>query len=266
MVHSIVGFDVGNSSIKAGWFASAGVDDVRSALHHSSETMEEFVDLALAQRPFRHAVVATVHKPASDKLQEVLSKRRVTVLRSYESDGSLFAEGKIACAVDTPNTTGVDRLLACIAALERAGGQDVIVVTCGTAITVNLATADATFRGGAILPGLELMARSLHEGTTALPRITCPPVDQGAAARTEVLPVLPARSTISAMRAGVLYAAAGAIDRIIDEIRRSSAPQVVVHITGGDAKLIATALRTEAIYSSCLVLEGLRAVTRQHQS
>lgn len=256
-----VGFDVGNSTIKAGWFAETGVDGIRTARHHSSATVEEFVDLALAERPFQKAFIATVNKTASERLREVLLSRSIQVLRVFESDGSLFEDGLAGCGVDTPRTTGVDRILASIAALSLTPGRDVIVVTCGSAITVNLMTQDGVFQGGAILPGLAMMARSLHEGTAALPRITCPPPPEsvGTDLADRLLPTMPGRSTISAMRAGIFFTGVGAIDRLVQEMRAIH-PRAEVFVTGGDAELLVRGLATPHHFHPCLVLEGLREV------
>ena len=41
----------------------------------------------------------------------------------------------------------------------------------GTAITVDLVSADGAFLGGAILPGIAMSARALHEFTDLLPLV-----------------------------------------------------------------------------------------------
>lgn len=262
-----VGFDVGNSTIKAGWFSPQAVDGIRTARHHSSETVEEFVDLALSERPFQRAYIATVNKNASDRLRDVLVSRSIDVVRIFESDGSLFEDRSVGCGVDTPRTTGVDRVLASIAAVSLSPGQDVIVVTCGSAITVNLMTQDAVFQGGAILPGLGMMAKSLHEGTAALPRITCPPPAESVAADSadRLIPTMPGRSTISAMRFGIYFAGVGAIDRLVAELKLIH-PGAEVYLTGGDAELLSRGLATRHHFHPCLVLEGLREVTTSQRA
>lgn len=264
MADLIAGFDVGNSSVKFGRLRAGAVEGVRGARHQSSETIEEFVDAALSDRRFQEAVVATVNRPISDRLRRALESRGIRVRRVYQSDGALFDENRIGCDVDAPKSTGVDRVLACIAALRRHPGRDVVVATCGTAVTVNLATADGVFRGGAILPGLELMARSLHEGTAALPMVACPAPPELRPAGEGPFPAVPARSTISAMRAGILYAAVGAVDRLVAEIRKDR-PDAVALITGGDAELLRTALACRPLFSPDLVLEGLACVAGERE-
>ena len=61
---------------------------------------------------------------------------------------------------DAPDQVGMDRLLAAYAGYRRAGGA-AVVVTFGTAITVNAVSKDGGFLGGAIAPGIGLSAEAL---------------------------------------------------------------------------------------------------------
>ena len=61
-----------------------------------------------------------------------------------------------------------------------------MIVDVGTAITVDLVSADGAFLGGAILPGIQMSARALHEFTDLLPLVdvsdlTAPPPALGTA-------------------------------------------------------------------------------------
>ena len=69
-----------------------------------------------------------------------------------------------------PERAGVDRRLQVLAAAHLAGGA-AAVVSCGTAITVDLGDAAGALLGGAILPGLGLGARALATGTAKLPEV-----------------------------------------------------------------------------------------------
>lgn len=68
---------------------------------------------------------------------------------------------------DQPARLGGDRWAALIAAWhqERAA---CLVVCCGTATTVDALSARGEFIGGLILPGVDMMRRSLTEGTASL--------------------------------------------------------------------------------------------------
>ena len=66
---------------------------------------------------------------------------------------------------------GTDRIAAATGAVALQSGQNLIVVDMGTAITVDVITKEGEFCGGAILPGINLMLKSLGAGTAQLPEV-----------------------------------------------------------------------------------------------
>ena len=89
--------------------------------------------------------------------------------------------------LERPDMVGIDRLwtpwppIAC-----ATPGRPAVVVDVGSAITVDLVSADGAFLGGAILPGIGMSARALHEFTDLLPlvdvsELTAPPPALGTA-------------------------------------------------------------------------------------
>ena len=66
----------------------------------------------------------------------------------------------IANAYRTPETLGRDRLAAAVGATVLYPGRNVLIVDFGTAVTIDLVTADATFRGGCISPGMRTRFRA----------------------------------------------------------------------------------------------------------
>ena len=76
----------------------------------------------------------------------------------------------LAARVDEPDKVGLDRLANALAADRlRAAERGAIVVDLGSAITVDVVSPDGAFLGGAILPGIAMSARALHEFTDLLP-------------------------------------------------------------------------------------------------
>jgi type III pantothenate kinase len=67
-----------------------------------------------------------------------------------------------------PTQLGADRWAALIGARARHAGS-ALVVMAGTATTIDVLDAAGVFRGGLILPGLDLMRRALAQNTAALP-------------------------------------------------------------------------------------------------
>lgn len=116
-------------------------------------------------------------------------------------------------------TVGGDRLAQASAAWDRTQGP-CVVVSMGTAITIDVVDARGAFTGGLIAPGLRLMARALHEHTALLPEVD--PVRR----RSPV-----GRHTREAIQSGLSYAAEGLIRAALAGSRGR------VFGTGGDAPL-----------------------------
>lgn len=68
-----------------------------------------------------------------------------------------------------PESLGADRWAALLGAQCLFKNTNLLVVNTGTATTIDELREDGKFSGGWILPGLELMLKSLADGTAALP-------------------------------------------------------------------------------------------------
>ena len=99
-----------------------------------------------------------------------------------------------------PGQLGVDRWAALVGARHLQRGA-CLVVNAGTATTVDMLSSQGMFRGGIILPGVELMQRALARNTAGLP------LAQGRFAEEP-------RCTADAIESGCLHAQAGAIERM----------------------------------------------------
>ena len=228
--------DVGNSRIKWGVCALAGgrsavvrraslADDPAAWEEQISRWKEEF-PLWKQAETLRWAV-AGVHPERCGRLRDWLLARgdHVLLLERYD-------RLPLTVDVDAPGRVGLDRLLNAVAAAERLPpGRPAVLVDAGSAVTVDWLDERHVFRGGAIFPGVRLMARALHDYTALLPEITVGPS----------APPLPGRSTVPAMQAGVFWAVLGGVETIA---RRMSRPESPPHVflTGGDAEWIVEAL------------------------
>lgn len=132
-------------------------------------------------------------------------------------------------AASQPEQAGVDRRVQALAAATLAAGP-AIVVSAGTALTVDLASKEGALLGGSIGVGLGLAARALTVGAEKLPLVDL----------KGVVP-LPALDTESAIRSGVVLGAAGAVERLIEGMNAPAG--AVVFLTGADAPLLSPHLR-----------------------
>jgi type III pantothenate kinase len=131
----------------------------------------------------------------------------------------------------------------------RDPNRAAIAVDLGTAITVDLISAEGDFQGGAILPGISMSARALHEFTDLLPLIDM-------ASLAEAPPAV-GRSTIDAMQSGLFWGAIGGIRELIDRMTPSHSQPPQIFLTGGAAPSVAGLLAAEAHYVPHLVLSGI---------
>jgi type III pantothenate kinase len=151
--------------------------------------------------------------------------------------------------VDQPERVGVDRLAAAVAANAlRDPARAAVVVDSGTAITVDLVDERGVFQGGAILPGVRLVAKTLHEHTDVLPEIVLRP--------GQPLPAACGRNTRAALESGLFWGVVGAVKELISRLRQQVESPPQVFLSGGDGKLIASVLRDEAEYVPHLALRG----------
>ncbi|MFW6145779.1 MAG: type III pantothenate kinase [Planctomycetota bacterium] len=131
----------------------------------------------------------------------------------------------IEVGIPHPERIGTDRLCGAAAAFGKLQ-QECVVVDLGTAITVDCISNEGVFLGGAILPGMRMQARALHEGTARLP---------------EVEPAEPAgvfgEDTAEAIRSGIVAGVRGAVRGLVEAYATELNQWPIVVTTGGDAAL-----------------------------
>jgi len=147
--------------------------------------------------------------------------------------------------VPRPAAVGVDRLLAASEAYRLLGGP-VLVAALGTVAALSAVTRDGRFVGGALYPGLETATWSVHARTSRLP-------DVSPAAPTRAL----GTDTETAIRAGIMFGAAGALDRLAAELAEEMDGEARLVLTGGEAALLSPLMKTKHTVEPDLVLRGL---------
>ncbi|MDX9741338.1 MAG: type III pantothenate kinase [Gammaproteobacteria bacterium] len=242
--------DAGNSRLK--WACMvAGALQPGEPLVRSGNASDDVRSLSLAWAPLpapRRVLMASVLGPdfACELSHCTMDAWSVPV----ESITAQRTAHGITNAYAEPERLGVDRWLALLAA-RRTGSGAACVIDCGTAITVDALREDGTHLGGLIMPGLGLMRRMLTQGT----RATHLAADEESAG--EALPF--ATDTRSAVFAGTLHAAAGAIDRAVAGMFAGMEGEPQRLITGGDAARLRPLLARPESYELHpeLVFEGM---------
>lgn len=156
-------FDLGNSRLKGAWLRERELQQA-FALAWDAPDFDAVLQVQLARWPAAaRALIASVAPAArAERLHSVLQA-------SPGLDTQWLRSPRQGCGVATyyriPERLGVDRFLAMAAARAAANGAPVIVVGCGTALTLDALDANGLQQESLIAPSPELMLRSLHHGT-----------------------------------------------------------------------------------------------------
>jgi type III pantothenate kinase len=257
MTTPLLAVGIGNTTIKFGlttWRAGAGDSPAAPwpIWHVTRETPAANFDpsalAGLLPQVETTWVVASVQRAAEERLRDWIRGHRPLDKFHLLSHDEL----PLQINVEAPHRVGMDRLTAAVAANTiREPHRPAIVIDAGTALTVNLVTADGVFQGGVILPGFSLTAKALAMGTDQLPHI--------AADLNAEPPSVVGKSTEAAIRSGLFWGNVGAVREIVDRVQRELSVVPQVFVTGGDARRLAGFVSPEARFVPDLVLAGIVA-------
>jgi type III pantothenate kinase len=211
--------DIGNSRMKWGRCANGRVAEMVSLPLDEAEKWGEQVAAWGLSRPLSWTV-ASVNPGVDRRFEEWAMDRGGTVFNlDQHRDVPLHTD------VEKPEQVGFDRLLTALASHCLAHPDPAVVISIGTAATIDLVDAKGVFQGGVIIPGPRLMAESLHAHTAKLPLVDA-----------AILPtvVAPGKNTNDAIQAGIRAAIVGASILLVNHYAdHASSPWVF--ITGGAA-------------------------------
>jgi type III pantothenate kinase len=152
----------------------------------------------------------------------------------------------MALRYDNPREIGPDRLVNAVAAYEKVKGA-CVVVDFGTAVTFDPVSAEGEYLGGIITPGVEISMEALTNRAAALPKIELGPPRS-----------LIGKTTVDAIRSGVVYGFAGQVDGILRRLRAEMGDEIETIATGGLAEHIVPYTEEIDDTDDLLTLTGLR--------
>ncbi len=151
---------------------------------------------------------------------------------------------------DNPQEVGADRIADAIAALDLHGAP-AVVVDFGTATTFDVIDAAGDYRGGAILPGVEVSLDALVARAGALRKVDL-----------IVPPSVIGTTTVTSLQSGAIFGVRSQVEGMVAAIR-SEIGSCPVIATGGLASVLAPHIGVIDYEEPWLTLHGLRLVYRR---
>jgi type III pantothenate kinase len=248
----IVVFDVGNSEITVGIFDGETLTAHWRLTTAAPRTADELTLLIRSIIGSELAAPGAVQGSAICSVVPAITPMLAEACETSFGAKPVMIDARaklpIKLDVEEPFTVGADRIANTLAA-SRIYKRDAIVVDLGTATTYDCITADGTFLGGVIQPGIMISADTLFRRTAQLPATDIVPPKRVIARRTD-----------ECIRAGVLYGAVDSIDGIVRRIKKEwpgkSVPVVIA--TGGMAETVKPHSAELELVDPFLTLKGIR--------
>lgn len=185
-------------------------------LYSSSGTLQ-WAKMLLRTSKGRGVIVASVVPPVDAGV-------RRSLLKVFGMKPEFVTAGRklgIKINVKKPSQVGADRLANAVAAKELYGTPS-IVVDYGTGTTFDVVDKSGAYCGGAILPGLGISLRALHDFTAKIPLV-----------KFERVRYAVGRTTEEAVRSGVFHGAIGTTRELLFRIRKELRRSAPAAATGG---------------------------------
>jgi type III pantothenate kinase len=247
----LLAVDIGNSRIKFGLFDNLAGQPLPTPADTLSLSGIDG-ELAQVERWLADTMpakarwwIASVSRPSTTRLIDWLREREAEQIRLLAS-----FDLPLKVALPRPDMVGIDRLAGAVAAnVLRPPGQPAVIL--------DLVSGQGEFLGGAILPGIGMSARALHEFTDLLPLLDMETLSQP--------PEAVGKSTIGAMQSGLFWGAIGASKQLIEQFTAALGQEPCVFLTGGAAASVASLISPTAVYAPHLVLAGIAIAVGQHE-
>ncbi|HTH51383.1 MAG TPA: type III pantothenate kinase [Pyrinomonadaceae bacterium] len=237
----LLAIDIGNTAIKCGVFdgdiliskfvvktKDYDADELHALIAHHLDPVPKNA-IVSSVVPELSATVAQVLTTTGCEARLITSKDDLGLTRSFSGE-----------------TIGTDRLVNSFAAAELHGSP-CIVISFGTATTIDVVNKDREHLGGLIAPGPKANAKALELITSQLPEVEI--VEPESIVNT---------TTEGAIQAGIFYSQIGLVETAVRHVKREIGDDAKVVATGGFASMFAAKCGVIDVVEPDLTLLGLK--------
>ncbi|MCY4159780.1 MAG: type III pantothenate kinase [Bacteroidetes bacterium] len=231
--------DIGNSALKAGLFL--GDQLIQTSNLQAIEEVSELIATWNSKTPFERIGLCSVVPQNSELVISKIRQFGNVPIFEMNSHSTLPLQVRYT----PPESLGADRLAAACSAWHP-GGISQIIIDAGTAITIDVVSADGVFMGGVIMPGPSLTRRALADYTANLPKVSLHSPNG-----------VIGSSTAEAIQHGLINGLIDGVLGIVSRIRESLDSSPVITLTGGWHQLLADKIPGVQLNRD-LVLHGIK--------
>lgn len=250
----ILACDVGNSTIRLAHVSEGVAAEPKTLSVDNLDGLESILKKLWKEIPSPKQLIASSVNPSALKALEKAAKKAL--------GSSVLLVGRdlpipIETNLPNPDRIGTDRLCAAAAAFAQLT-KACVVADFGSAVTIDCVNDQGVFMGGAILPGLELLAQSLNTGTAQLPKVKIAHPQWVFGDNTE-----------QAIQAGIFASVKGAMRYLVESYATEIGHWPLVILTGGDAESVCENIGESELVQAIvpdLVLRGIAIAWYNHQT
>lgn len=218
------------------------------------------IKLALAQ----DGVIQEVERHESAKFDIHLLDRNIPIAYSSVIDEQLLLKVRahfnsvfeistliklpFLMAYQSPQTLGLDRLCNAAALSSLHPGKPRLAIDLGTCVKFDFLSADNSFLGGSISPGLQMRSKAMAHFTAKLPEVQALPTQE-----------LIGTTSQECLEIGSYLGWQNEIEGLLLTYQ-SQYPELITFITGGDAKHFEMGQKNGIFVHENLTLEGILAL------
>ena len=229
----VVAIDVGNTSIKGGYFLNGILDTVA---RFDVSNLNDFYFWLNNFGEIRTVISSVVSLEHTDSIVKAVKNPMIIDVNSDTSFINLY---------ESKETLGIDRICNATYINNEIQSGCAVSIDIGTCIKFDLVNEKNEYLGGSISPGINLRYRSLNEFTGNLPLLS-----------NKSAKKLVGNTTESSIRSGVMNGLKAEIQNLMQNYE-GLYPDLTFFVTGGDAKYFELHSKNDIFADENLTIKGL---------